>query len=199
MTDGQSASRILEMTASSPRRQPADVRREQILDAAEEVMLRDGLHGATMADIADVAGLGKGTIYLQFESKQDLGAGLRRRYLERIEQEVRSAVAAPSTTPEKLAAFVRSFVSASTRNPELHHVLFQEAGVDEADAFAPLRALFAEIVKGSDVGSANLNVAIDFAFGGIHSALVGIVHTNPARRSRATSQIAELVSRTLSA
>ena len=186
------------MTALKPRRQPADVRREQILDAAEKVMLRDGLHQATMAEIADVAGLGKGTIYLQFESKQDLGAGLRRRYVERIEQEVRSAVAAPATTAEKLTAFVRSFVSASTRNPELHHVLFQEAGVDEADAFAPLRALFAEVITSGDVGKANREVAIDFAFGGIHSVLVGIVHTTPARRSRAISQIAELVSRTLS-
>ena len=147
-----------------------------------------------MAEIADVAGLGKGTIYLQFESKQHLGAGLRRRYVERIEQEVRCAVDAFETAPDKLTAFVRSFVSASTRNPELHHLLFQEAGADKADAFAPMRALFAEVVRDGDVGKANLEVAIDF---GIHSALVGIVHTTPARRSRAISQIAELVSRSL--
>ena len=62
---------------------------------------------------------------------------------------------------------------------------------------APLWALFAQEVRADDVGKANLEVAIDFAFGGIHSALVGIVHTTPARRSRAISQIAELVSRSL--
>ncbi len=198
MTDGQSATRIFRMAVTTPRRQPAEVRREQILDAAEAVMLRKGLHDATISEIADTAGLGKGTIYLQFESKQELAAGLRRRYVERIEEEVRSTIEQHEDDRARLTAFVRSFASAATSRPDLHHLLFEEAGADETDAFAALRAMFAEIVKGCDFESRNIDLAIDFAFGGIHTAMIAIAHAPQARRSRTTSQLAELVARTLS-
>ena len=52
-----------------PRRQPPDVRREQILDAAQRVLLRRGPAAATMAEVADAASLAKGTVYLYFASK----------------------------------------------------------------------------------------------------------------------------------
>jgi TetR/AcrR family transcriptional regulator, cholesterol catabolism regulator len=186
------------MTMSQARRQPAEVRREQILDAAEAVMLRNGLQHATVADIAQTAGLGKGTVYLQFESKQALVAGLRHRYIERIGDEVKAEVAMAGTAAQQLSAFVRTFVSASTRRPDLHHLLFQEAGIDEANAFAPLRFLFAGIVKDGGFATLNSDLAIDYTFGGIHAALISVAHAAPARSARAISQIVELVNCTLS-
>lgn len=197
MTDGQSATSIFQMAVTAPRRQPAEVRRDQILEAAEAVMLRKGLYDATISEIADTAGLGKGTIYLQFDSKQELAAGLRRRYVERIEEEVRSKIEQHEDAPDRLTAFVQSFASAATRRPDLHHLLFVEAGADETEAFSALRAMFAEIVKGCEFESRNIDLAIDFAFGGIHAAMIAIAHAPPARRTRATSQLAEIVARTL--
>ena len=185
------------MTATKARRQPAEVRREQILDAAEAVMLRDGLRQATVADIADAATLGKGTVYLQFESKEELVAGLRRRYVERIEEEVRARVAEANDASETLGAFVASFITASTRDPDLHHMLFQEAGVDEAGAFAPLRAVFAAVVAGGGFDAPNLDLAIDFAFGGIHAGAIAIAHMPKRRRSRFIPAIVDLAIRTL--
>src|SRR5215210_7257384 len=61
--------------ARQPRRRPPDVRREQILDAAERVLVERGLATTTMADVAGAAAVAKGTVYLYFESK----AGLRAR------------------------------------------------------------------------------------------------------------------------
>ena len=90
-------------------------------------MLRKGLYDATISEIADTAGLGKGTIYLQFESKQELAAGLRRRYVERIEEEVRSKIEQHEDAADRLTAFVQGFASAATRRPDLHHLLFMEA------------------------------------------------------------------------
>jgi AcrR family transcriptional regulator len=184
---------------SKPRRQPAEVRKEQILDAAEAVMLQRGLHHATISEIAEAAGLGKGTVYLQYESKQDLVAGLRHRYVRRIEEEVRTTSARGGTSAEMLSAFVRSFASASTRRPELHHLLFQDGGVDEADAFAPLRGVFDDLVRSGDFEAANLDLAIDYAFGGIHAAIVAVAHMTPVRRRRSISGIVELVDRTFAA
>ncbi len=47
-------------------------RRNLILDAAIEVFGNKGLDGATVDDIAQAAGISKGTIYLYFESKNDI-------------------------------------------------------------------------------------------------------------------------------
>ena len=45
-------------------------RRKQITEAALRVWLRDGYHAAPVEAIAREAGLGKGTIYLYFETKE---------------------------------------------------------------------------------------------------------------------------------
>lgn len=182
---------------SSPRRQPAAVRREQILDAAQSVMLQRGLQQATMAEIATAAALGKGTVYLQFDSKDELVDALRRRYVEGIEQAVRADVGRAATPADQLRAFVRSFVTASTSQPELHHLLFHEAGVDEGKAFAPLRVAFTEVVANGGFRTANQGMAIDFALAGIHSAAAAVAHLPATRRGRAVSVIVELVSRAL--
>jgi len=47
-------------------------RRDQILEAAIKVFKKDGFAGANVADIAALAGMSKGTIYLYFKSKEDI-------------------------------------------------------------------------------------------------------------------------------
>jgi AcrR family transcriptional regulator len=63
-------------------RRPPEVRREQILDAAARVFTDKGTSVATVDDIAAVAGVAKGTIYLYFDSKEQLLSGLGNRYTE---------------------------------------------------------------------------------------------------------------------
>lgn len=47
-------------------------RRDTILDAAIEIFSEKGLDGANVEDIAQAAGIGKGTIYLYFKSKGEI-------------------------------------------------------------------------------------------------------------------------------
>jgi AcrR family transcriptional regulator len=47
-------------------------KRLQVLDGARRVFLADGFDGASMNDIARVAGVSKGTLYVYFPSKSDL-------------------------------------------------------------------------------------------------------------------------------
>jgi AcrR family transcriptional regulator len=56
----------------SPRPDVSDERKQQILNAAEQVFTKKGLDEARMDDIADQTGLSKGTLYLYFKSKEDL-------------------------------------------------------------------------------------------------------------------------------
>jgi AcrR family transcriptional regulator len=56
----------------SPRPDVSDERKNQILNAAEEVFTKKGLDLARMDDIAEETGLSKGTLYLYFKSKDEL-------------------------------------------------------------------------------------------------------------------------------
>ncbi|HEY9216251.1 MAG TPA: TetR/AcrR family transcriptional regulator [Ancylobacter sp.] len=51
-------------------------KKRQILTGAREVFLGSGFEGASMGEIARVAGVSKGTLYVHFGSKQELFAAL---------------------------------------------------------------------------------------------------------------------------
>jgi len=163
-----------------PRRQPAEVRREQILDAAERAFLASGFAATTVADVAEAAGLAKGTVYLHFASKNDLIAALRARYLERFEAAIGSQ---QRSARKRLLQAVHGLFEFSAEHHELHHVLFLEAGFSEDDAFAGARRLVTDIVRaGVEQGEFTVDdadVAAVFVLHGVHGALVHAMHGGP--------------------
>ena len=69
----QTVIRTVSETASEPRwRRLPEARPRQILDAALAVFAERGLAAARLDDIAKLAGLSKGTIYLYFPNKEEL-------------------------------------------------------------------------------------------------------------------------------
>ncbi|WP_332764133.1 TetR/AcrR family transcriptional regulator [Phenylobacterium sp.] len=62
--------------AMTPARPTAEARRQQILDAASACARRAGFHGASMAEIAQAAGLSVGQIYRYFENKEAIIAAI---------------------------------------------------------------------------------------------------------------------------
>ncbi|HEX8012767.1 MAG TPA: TetR family transcriptional regulator [Casimicrobiaceae bacterium] len=57
-------------------------RSEAILDAAERLLLRVRDRSASMAEVADEAGLAKGTVYLYFSGKEELLLALHERNID---------------------------------------------------------------------------------------------------------------------
>ena len=53
-------------------RMPREARRRQLLQAAHEVFVGNGYHGASMDDIADVAKVSKPVLYQHFPGKREL-------------------------------------------------------------------------------------------------------------------------------
>src|ERR1700752_1931916 len=51
-------------------------KRRQILDGARAVFLAQGFDAASMGEIARVAGVSKGTLYVYFKSKEELFAAI---------------------------------------------------------------------------------------------------------------------------
>jgi TetR/AcrR family transcriptional repressor of nem operon len=180
------------------------VRREQLLDAAERVLVERGLAATTVADVAEAAAVAKGTVYLYFESKAELLAGLRARYFERFAARLgdppdpAGAAGATASRVERLVAASYDFALA---NHALHHVLFHEAGFGEADAFARARVVMAELVEAGrssgEVEVADPELATEFLLQGLHGMLVAATHRHRWQRRRLVAGVTELICQAL--
>jgi len=62
----------------------SDIKRRRILDAAVEVFSERGFHLATVSDVARAARVGKGTLYLYFDSKEALLVALLDELVDRL-------------------------------------------------------------------------------------------------------------------
>jgi AcrR family transcriptional regulator len=84
---------------------------KRLLDAAEEVFVRDGYEAAQLDAIATRAGRSKGAVYTHFKSKEDLFLALfehrTRSYISRLMQSLGSC----STQKERLQAFRDFYVN----------------------------------------------------------------------------------------
>jgi len=81
-------------------------RTREILAAARKLLERRGPEAMTMEEIAADAGVAKGTLYLYFQSKDDLIQALITRVGENILRDVEVSLKAPGTPPEKLIRMV---------------------------------------------------------------------------------------------
>ena len=80
--------------------------RDRILDAADRLIARFGYRKMTMDDVATEAGIGKGTIYIYFESKQELALGTFDRMVDRLKERLRAI----ATGPEPACARLREML-----------------------------------------------------------------------------------------
>jgi AcrR family transcriptional regulator len=91
-------------------RLPAEERREQILDVAVQVFARQGFHGTSMNDVAEVAGVTKPVLYQHFDSKQDLYLALMSEAGKRMLATITAAAAgAPTGRAKTEAGFTAYF------------------------------------------------------------------------------------------
>ncbi|MEJ2672774.1 MAG: TetR/AcrR family transcriptional regulator [Deltaproteobacteria bacterium] len=81
-------------------------RTQAILGAARKLLDQRGLEAITMEEIATAAGVAKGTLYLYFESKDDLIQAMITQVAENILQDVELSVKSPGLPSEKLIRMV---------------------------------------------------------------------------------------------
>jgi TetR/AcrR family fatty acid metabolism transcriptional regulator len=83
-----------------------DDKRTRIINAAIQVFARKGLERGKIADIARVAGIGKGTVYEYFRSKEELFQAIEETVLEEMSAALSTIAAAPLAPREKLRAIL---------------------------------------------------------------------------------------------
>jgi AcrR family transcriptional regulator len=133
-------------------------RREHILDAAEQCFGRAGFHRTTMHDICKEAGVSPGALYLYFDSKEALIAGISERDRQEFAERLDLLAAAPDFLEALRALGEQYFLEEpahshrmcievgleSTRNPRIGEI-FQRTDRYVADGFEKLfRKLHAE-------------------------------------------------------
>ena len=74
--------------------------REAILDATDDFLARYGYKKMTIDDLAQAVGIGKGSIYLHFSSKEEIALSHIDRVVERLKAELK-IIAAEKISPEE--------------------------------------------------------------------------------------------------
>ena len=77
---------------------PKESVRESILDATDRLLARFGYRKMTVEDIAAEAGIGKGTIYLHFNSKEEVVLSHVDRIVDRLKQQHLAVIARSKIT-----------------------------------------------------------------------------------------------------
>lgn len=86
-------------------------RRENIVNAAEKIIQVKGFEGMTMDDVAVIAELGKGTIYLYFKNKTDLYHAVVCRGLHLLKSIFEKTIKKKATGIENLIAIGHAYYS----------------------------------------------------------------------------------------
>jgi AcrR family transcriptional regulator len=78
------------------------MRKEEILGAAEQLFQHYGFAKTTVADIAREAGIGVGTVYLEFNSKDSISSTLCQGYREKVLQRILAVLHSDGNFSERL-------------------------------------------------------------------------------------------------
>jgi len=99
------------------------------MDAGERLFLEKGIAAASIDDIVRAANVAKGTFYLYFQSKDDLVAALRERYVETFQRRIADyeEAANPSDWSQRMQRFIEAVVETYLGSVELHDLLFHSA------------------------------------------------------------------------
>jgi AcrR family transcriptional regulator len=101
-------------------------RREEILDAAARVFAARGYPGTEVQVVADELGVGKGTIYRYFPSKEELFLAAADRGMKRLSEAVERAGAATADPLDRMEACIRTYLAFFKEHPEHVELLIQE-------------------------------------------------------------------------
>lgn len=97
-------------------------KKELLFAAAAQVFAEKGFHTAKVEEIAQLAGVGKGTVYEYFSSKEKLFIEMLENGLQCFRRKYKEATAGERTATGKLAAFIDCFFEFHRQNPHVGRI-----------------------------------------------------------------------------
>lgn len=120
---------MTEITAKRPRTKPAEIRREELMDAAQALFLEKGFSAASVDEIVKVADVAKGTFYLHFKTKDDVLLALQARFIEDFRQSLEDALKpfASDDWDQRFDAWIEAAMRGYFDQVPLHDLVFHES------------------------------------------------------------------------
>src|SRR5262245_55428619 len=118
------------LVEKKPRRSSGDElwasRQEQILETAAKLFARYGYADTDTQLLADELGVGKGTLYRYFPSKQELFLAAVDRVMRKLRQTIDASIAQIEDPLDRIAQAIRTFLGFIANHPEFVELLMQE-------------------------------------------------------------------------
>ncbi len=165
-----------------------DLLRDEILDAATELLLDTGhAKAVSIRSVADRVGVTPPSIYLHFQDKHALLDAVCGRYFEKLDDEMQRVSAAQSSNVEVLRAQGLAYIRFATETPELYRIATMgewrsDSDVDAAlasSAFAHMRATVQALIdEGTFPAGDASDIALELwsAAHGVASLLIAKPH-----------------------
>src|SRR5271166_4118931 len=101
--------------------------REHLLQAAAQVFAERGFHGASLDEVASVAGFTKGAVYSNFKNKEDLFLALFKANYDREMDALRTTLVRSDVPPQdRISDFVELMRLESDKSGSNFSLLYQE-------------------------------------------------------------------------
>jgi AcrR family transcriptional regulator len=141
-------SEMADSTADGPTATARPPKRERLIAAACEVIYRQGVERATLADIAEAADVPVGNVYYYFKTKDDIIAGVAAAYVQHFQSAVADLQRQYRTPKTRLKALVRFLAEQRNMIADYgcpHGTLCSELGKQNAGSTPPIAALLMQV------------------------------------------------------
>lgn len=189
---------MIASTAKRPRTKPAEIRREELMDAAQALFLEKGFAATSVDEIVKQADVAKGTFYLQFKTKEDVLVALRERFVTTFCERLTKAMDGPPAEAwgRRLDAWIETVVHGYLDHVALHDLVFHEhssshprIGHDDP-VITQLAALLAAGSRRGAWTTTDANLSALMLFHAVHGAVDSvIVSSKPAEREALIDRI----------
>jgi AcrR family transcriptional regulator len=153
----------MKMSMAEPRRTPSDSRdlTDRLLDAARQLVLRQGARRLSLTEVATLAGVSRPTLYRYFPCKEDLIDALGKREYRRFNSAMREAVSGVSGG-QRLEAAIDVVAGVLEEQPPRHLIDLEPGFVNDqmAQVLPMMTDALAEVLYQSAPDSRDLAAAI---------------------------------------
>src|SRR4051812_26766470 len=104
-------------------RQRDDKKRHQIIETAARLFATEPFHKVRLDDVAAAAGVGKGTLYIYFSSKEDIYFSIIYDGFATLVDDLREQLSAGPSPQIALEKIVKGLVSFAFQNPQLFELM----------------------------------------------------------------------------
>jgi AcrR family transcriptional regulator len=180
--------------------QKPDTKRPVIVRAATLLFAKSGIHGTSMRDIAEAAGVREAAIYRHFAGKDDLAREIFVSWYGWYSEKLQDIVGGPADTLDKLREIVRHEFSSVTDHGEAF-VYFCENEARFVRSLPPgivsARRVFTTFIRagqaGGEVGAGSPELLADMLSGAL--CAVALTWLRMGRRKKLSTQLEEVVQR----